>query len=444
MRLGMMCGLRRVRVLLPAVAVILAASCSGNGSTVATPAPSTAAASPSSAPAGASVPPGTGFSQALINSAVAARLIAFKAPSASDHRPGTSPKAIREAAVLFFLALAEKTDPGAAGSDGKTVDSALLAQVGNLVAGGNEPDADGGLEGWSHGLVADALVLLKNGPAWAQLPAAEQAKVALLEEALGLAGNYTYNDANNFASGLCGYGDFGKNNNPNYQDGYVGVELAAIQFFGPSAWNTMLTTFDYPAFTARLQAAGFTNAERCYQAAGAAAGPAIARPFVWMGHDASDLMGIWNQLAADTFDKPVASSVSGTSQGAAVTAHIADGSTSPVEGQCCMGHEFDSRDDSGLRSSALYVFEGWMNVTASRVVLSVLGHFSCAAATAAARYEVGSQDLIYKLAHGYVSYALNQNGILVNGSGGPSSDGPLAKGYPYDLNAYYAFAASSC
>lgn len=424
-----------------------AISCSGAATGIAAPSQSTPPTSSLSGPASDpdfSVGPGTGFSQALINSAVAAPLIAFRAPSESDHRPGTSPTAIRESAVLFFLALVEKEEPGATGGDGRTVDSALLAQVGNLVAGGNEPDADGGLEGWSHGLVADALVLLKNGPAWAQLPAAEQAKVALLEEALGLAGNYTYNDANNFSSGLCGYGDFGKNYNPNYQDGYVGVELAAIQFFGPSAWDEMLTGFNYPAFTARLRAAGFTNAELCYQAAGAAAGPAIARPFVWKGHQASDLMGIWNQLAADTFDQPVASSVSGISQGAPVTARIADGSTSPEEGKCCMGREFNSRDDSGLRSSALYVFEGWMNVTASRVVLSVLGHFICASATAAARYEVGSQDLIYKLAHGYISYALNQDGILVNGSGDPHSDGPLAKGYPYDLNAYYAFAASSC
>jgi hypothetical protein len=424
-----------------------AISCSSAAAATTAVSASGPSASPSSGPAAgvsSSVGPGTGFSQALINSAVAAPLIAFRAPSASDRRPGTSPTAIRESAVLFFLALAEKEEPAAAGDDGRTVDSALLAQVGHLVAGGNEPDADGGLEGWSHALVADALVLLKNGPAWVQLPAAEQAKVALLEEALGLAGNYTYNDANNVSSGLCGYGDFGKNYNPNYQDGYVDVELAAIQFFGPSAWNTMLTGFDYSAFTARLRAAGFTNAEQCFQAAGAAAGPAIARPFVWKGQQASDLMGIWNQLAADTFDKPVASSVAGISQGAPVTARIADGTTSPEEGKCCMGREFDSRDDSGLRSSALYVFEGWMNVTASRVVLSVLGHFSCASAPAAARYEVGSEDLIYKLAHGYISYALNQDGILVNGSGDPHSDGPLAKGYPYDLNAYYAFAASSC
>jgi Cellulose binding domain len=400
---------------------------------VSAPAPSASSSQSPGASAGTT-------SQALTNSAVTGPLIAFKAPSASDHRPGTSPTAIREAAALYYLALVSHEDRSATADDGTTVESALLAQVGHLIAGGNEPDADGGLEGWSHALVADALVLLKNGPAWSQLPAGEQAKVTLLMEALGYAGNYTYNDANNFSSGLCGYGNFSKTNNPNYQDGYVGVELAAIQYFGASAWDRMLTGFNDAAFIARLRAAGFTNAARCYSAAGSAATAAIARPFVWKGHPASDLMGIWNQLAADTFDRTVVSSVAGVSQGAAVTAHIADGTTSPEEGKCCMGHEFDSNDSSGLRSSALYVFEGWMNVTASRVVLSVLGGFDCAAATSGAQYEVGSEDLIYKLRHGYISYALNQNGIMVNDSGEPSSDGPLAKGYAYDLDAYNALA----
>jgi hypothetical protein len=431
-----------------------AVSCTGTGNGAVAVGPSlplSAPASPASAPASpasAGLAPGTSagtFSQALINSAVAGRLIAFQAPSASDHRPGTSPTALREAAALYYLALVAHQDPSAAAEDGTTVQSALLAQVGHLVAGGNEPDADGGLEGWSHALVADALVLLKNGPAWTRLPADEQVKVTLLMEALGYAGNYTYNDANNVSSGLCGYGNFSKTNNPNYQDGYVSVELAAIQYFGPAAWDTMLAGFNDAAFIARLRAAGFTNAARCYSAAGPAATAAIARPFLWKGHPATDLVGIWNQLAADTFDRPVVSSVAGTSLGAAVTAHIADGTTSPEEAKCCMGHEFDSRDSSGLRSSALYVFEGWMNVTASRVVLSVLGRFDCAAATSSARYEVGSADLIYKLRHGYISYALNQKGILVNDSGQPSTDGPLAKGYAYDLDAYHVLAGpGSC
>jgi hypothetical protein len=385
----------------------------------------------------------TSFTQADIDAAVAAPLIAFAAPTSADPRPGTSPTNILAAKVLYYLALVEYEDPDATASDGTTVDSALLAQVANLVAGGNEPDADGGLEGWSAAPVAQALLLLKNGPAWSQLPATEQSDVVLLEAAMGYAGNYTYNDANDFSSGICGFGDFNKTNNPNYQDGYVDVELAAILFFGLSTWDTMLTGFNDATETAELGAAGLTNAGGCYATVGSAANAAIDQPFVWMGHPATDPMGIWNQLASDTFDLTVTSSVTGVSNGAAVTAYIADNTTSPEQGECCMGHEFDSADSSGLRSSALYVYEGWMNVTGSRVAMTALGDFDCRAATAAAQYDVGSQDLIYKLHHGYISYALGQDGILVNDAGSPASDGPVAKGYAYDLDAYNVLASPS-
>jgi Cellulose binding domain len=383
------------------------------------------------------------FTQADINAAVAAPLIAFAAPTSADPRPGTSPANIYEAKVLFYLALVDKADPGATATDGTTVDSALLAQVANLVAGGNEPDADGGLEGWAHAPVAQALLLLKNGPAWSELPAAEQSRVALLEAAMGYAGNYTYNDANDFSSGICGYGDFSKTNNPNYQDGYVDVELAAIEFFGPATWDTMLAGFNDATVTSELDAAGLTNAGGCFEAVGSAANAAIGQPFAWMGIPATDPMGIWNQLAADTFDETVTSSVTGVSGGATVTASIADGTVSPEQGQCCMGHEFDSTDSSGLRSSALYVYEGWMNVTGSRVALTALGDFDCADAPATAQYDVGSQDLIYKLEHGYISYALGQDAVLVNDSGDPASDGPVAKGWAYDIDAYNVLAAPS-
>jgi hypothetical protein len=431
-------------------------TCTGNGAPAPTPTPTptptpspsvtsspsptgSPTGTPTGSPTGTSAPPS--FSQSDINAAVAASPIAFAAPSSSDPRPGTSPSAIMAAKVLYYLALVDYFEPGAAAASGTTVQSALLTQVASLVGGGHEPDADGGLEGWSHAPVAEALLLLKDGPSWNQVPAAEQAKVTLLMEALGFAGNYTYNDANNFSSGICGFGDFSKTNNPNYQDGYVDVELAAIQFFGAQAWDTMLANFNDASLTAQLDAAGLTNAGGCYATVGSAANAAIAPPFVWLGHTATDSMGIWNQLAADTFDKTVTSSVTGVSSGATVTAHIADNTTSPEEGQCCMGHEFDSTDSSGLRSSALYVYEGWMNVTGSRVVMSALGDFKCSAATGAAQYDVGSQDLIYKLGHGYVSYALNQAGILVNDAGAPSSDGPLAKGWAYDIDAYTALAA---
>jgi fibronectin type 3 domain-containing protein len=374
---------------------------------------------------------GSGFSQADIDSAVAAPLFAWAAPTSAVPRPGTNPVNIGEAKVVYYLALVNKQAPGTKASNGTTVDSALLAQVRSLISGGKEPDADGGLEMWGQAPVAQALLLLKNGPAWSELTSAEQNKVTLLEAAMGYGSNYTYNDANNFSSGICGYGNFKKTNNPNYRDGGVDTEIAAIQYFGASTWDSMLTSFNDATVASQLDSAGLTNAGGCFTTLGSGGNSAIQHSFVYSGHASSDLMGIWNTIAGATFDQTAKSTVG--------PAHIADGTTSPEDGQCCMGHEFNSTDSAGLRSSALYVFEGWMNVTGSRVTMSVLGNFT--ASTAVAPYHIGSLDLIYKLHHGYYSYGLNQNGVLTDDHGDPATDGPNVKGYQYDLDGYNVIVA---
>ena len=421
-----------------------------NGAGGGTPTPSS---SPTGSPTGTGGPTGSptgpaggeSFTQSDIDTAVAAPPIAFAAPTSGTPRPGTNPSDIYAAKVLYYLALVDLEDPAAAATGGTTVDSALIKQIGNLVSGGHEPDADGGLEGWSAAPVAQALLLVKDGPAWARLGASVQNKISLLMAALGYGGNYAYNDANDFSSGICGFGNFAKTNNPNYEDGYVDVELTAIEYFGAGTWDSMLAGFDDATEAAALNAAGLTNAGGCFTTAGTAANAPIQHAWLWKGHAASDPMGVWSRLAADTFDLTVTSSVTGTSNGASVTAQIADGSTSPVQGQLGMGKEFDASDSGGLRSSALYVYEGWMNVTGSRVALTATGAFQCAAATSAAQYKVGTADLTYKLDHGYLSYAASQSGVLVDDKGNPSSDGPVAKGWNFDEDAYTAdIAGQSC
>jgi chitodextrinase len=371
---------------------------------------------------------GSGFSQPEIDSAVAAPLFAWAAPTSAVPRPGTNPVNIGESKVVYYLALVDKVAPGAKATGGTTVDSALLAQVRTMISGGKEPDSDGGLEMWAQAPVAQALLLLKNGPAWSELTAPEQNKVTLLEAAMGYGSNYTYNDANSFSSGICGFGNFSKTNNPNYRDGGVDTEIAAIQFFGAANWDSMLTSFSDATVTSQLKAAGLTNSGQCFAAVGTGGNAAIARAFLYQGHHSSDLMGIWNTIAGNTFDKTAQSTVS--------PAHIADGTTSPYDGKCCMGHEFSSTDSQGLRSSALYTFEGWMNVTGSRVSMQVLGNFNPAGASNETAYHIGTLDLKYKLDHGYISHALNQSNILVDDHGNPATDGPNVKGFLYDWDAY--------
>jgi hypothetical protein len=410
-----------------------------------TPAPSPTPAptpTPSPSPSPSPSPGGTHFSQADIDSAVAAPLIGFAAPTSSAPRPGTNPTNVGESKVLYYLALVNRLQPGATATSGVSVQSALLAQVRNLVAGGHEPDADGGLEGWAHNGVAQALLLLKSTPAtWSLLSSGDQGKVSLLEAAMGYGGNYTYNDANNFSSGICGFGNFAKTNNPNYRDGYVDVELAAIQFFGGgAAWDSMLTSFDDATVASQLNAAGLTNAGGCFAQVGAAANSAIAVPFVYGGHPSSDLIGIYGSIEGFSFDKTAVSTVTGVSNGQTVTASIADGTTSPYDGQCCMEREFDSSDSGGLRSSALYAFEGWMNLLSARASMTVLGTWNCGTPQIDSTFEIGTADLMYKLLHGYISWAASQQGILVNETS-PSTDGPGIKGYAYDKDIYNSYIA---
>jgi hypothetical protein len=191
----------------------------------------------------------------------------------------------------------------------------------------------------------------------------------------------------------------------------------------------MLSGFNDATVTSQLNGAGLTNAGGCFASVGSGGNSAIAIPFVYSGHHSSDLMGIWSSIASATFDQTAASTVG--------SAHIADGTKSPYDGQCCMGHEFNSTDSSGLRSSSLYTFEGWMNVTGSMVGMEILHNFNTGNGAQNA-YHIGTLDEKYKLDHGYICQALNQNQLLVDDHGNPATDGPNIKGFLYDWDAYVA------
>lgn len=109
------------------------------------------------------------FPQAQIDSAVAASLLAFPAPPSGNPRPGDSPTEVGLAKAFYFLALVSWYNPNAKASDGTSVTSRLVASINNMVAGDNEPDANGGLEGWGHNDVAQALALVHGDSIWSQL-----------------------------------------------------------------------------------------------------------------------------------------------------------------------------------------------------------------------------------------------------------------------------------
>ncbi len=383
------------------------------------------------------------FSQSLIDQAVNQNLFSYPAPTSSSPRPGDGPAEVFASKAIYFMALVTWYYPNASASNGTSVASRLAAQIGNLVVGGHEPDANGSLEGWSHNDIAQAILLARHEPlVWNRLTVAQKAKVDLLMKALAIAGNWQFNDQNNFHSDLDGICHFQKTNNPNYREGYVGIVIAASQYFGASQLNNVFTSFDYTSFTKQLQAAGFTNILTAWAGSGAilmtsggkdncgGSGVGAKVPFVYQGVALNDPVGIYSKLALFTYQDTV------TSSGANGQAYIVGHKTSPCQGMQGMEHEFNSSDSGGPRSDALYAFEGWMNSLSTRTTMTALGIWGSGSLQQklATLMQVGSADLLYKLSVGYEGYYLGQT-RLVNQTT-PASDGPSSKGFFFDQQVW--------
>ncbi|MFB7740308.1 hypothetical protein ACFC08_39640 [Streptomyces sp. NPDC056112] len=386
------------------------------------------------------------FDQKLIDTAVAAPLIAFPFDQV---RPGTNPAVVGASKNFYFLALTAKLSPATRASDGTQVRDRLVDQVHNLVAGGHEPDANGGLEGWSHNAVAQGLALVHATPSvWAHLNHTDQDRVGLLMRSLAIAANWSFNDPNNFYTALDQVGNFQKTYNANYREGYVGVAIAADLYFGPDQLNKVFADFSYDAYVRRLTDAGFTSILATWEKTGKDAmengaadccggnGVGVRKPFVYQDVPLNDPVGIFEKLADFTYDHQVSSSVGNGK------AYIADGTTSPYEGQSGMLHEFDSSDSKGLRSDALYSYEGWMNSVTTRATMTVLGAWGqgpSQTAAVEALMRVGSGDLIYKMEHGYQGYANGAPQFVSETA--PASNGPSIKGWFFDKAVWQTLLA---
>ncbi|HLZ56393.1 MAG TPA: hypothetical protein VKR06_05545 [Ktedonosporobacter sp.] len=384
------------------------------------------------------------FDQSLIDSAVSQPLFAFPSPTSASPRPGDGPSEVFASKAIYFMALVTWYNPQAKASNGTSVASRLSAQIGNLVVGGHEPDANGSLEGWSHNDIVQAILLAKNEPiVWNGLTGVQKVKLDLLVQALAIAGNWQFNDRNNFGSDLDGLCHFNKSNNPNYREGYVGIVIAASAYFGASQLNLIFTTFSYTSFTKRLQAAGFTNIISTWAHTGATlmtgggkdacggSGAGAKQPFVYQGATLSDPVGIFSKLAFFTYQDTV------TSSGANGQAFIVGHKISPCQGLMGMEHEFNSSDSGGPRSDALYAFEGWMNSLSTRTTLTVLGLWGSGSRQQDIQtlMRVGSVDLLYKLSVGYEGHFLGQQ-RLVNETT-PATDGPSSKGFFFDQQVWH-------
>lgn len=296
-----------------------------------------------------------------------------------------------------------------------------------------EPEAQGGIGGWTHHVPAHALLLAKRTPAvWAQLSAEERARADLLMQALALAAHFCLDDDNDYYLLLDGYSLNHKSWNPNIAEGYVGAIISASLYFGPDELNAFFKSFDFDKFIARLEAANFQNIKRCWtwnpairdlmMNGGAIAvpekqvlaqgvvtrGAGVRNDFTLNGDTLREPWRLHRAQAVRLFSKAVRTRVTVNSEFTSSLMHRASPATvSPWEGQMGMLHEFESTDWDGTRTSLGYAFEGVMIDIPTATTLKLLGEWRAAEGgdMLERRMGVGIGDMLFKAREGYRSWS---------------------------------------
>jgi hypothetical protein len=320
---------------------------------------------------------------------------------------------------------------------------------------------------------------------------------------MAVLGNWGFNDANNWMTGIGLGGNFAKTNNPNFTQGYLGVMIACILYFGQAGCDSLFTNFDYDQYIAVFETFNWQNilsptswlaeidaggthytmkdlmengGDLTHASSNLGRGAGVKLPFKYLGieltGDNADPNAVMTLFTYESIgqdpptEPPDPDNLLSTSQPKPMyywavasrktapdgVAQIIDATQSPVEGELGMGYEFNSDDSAGIRSDALYTFEGWLNNVITRATLQALGVWDHRQMHLVdRRMMVGGRDLLYKLEHGYHGRALNANGpnthyrdVCVVDVVGPDftcdatdparliEGTPLEKGYVYD------------
>lgn len=336
---------------------------------------------------------------------------------------------IKRAKAVNYLALVAHQEPTAAKTGGTPlVKDRLLQQIRSVITGGKEPNANGGIAGWTHNSIAQAFVLAKNTPVvWNALTSTEKSKIDWLMRAMAVVGHLQYDDQNDYRKDMA-YWQWNKAHAVNFTEGYLGVIIAASIYFGPTTLDGYFTSFSWDTYIAQFQAFGFTNILECWQnpeqnatfnwkpvmengdpdgAGGDGAGVKNTFSYTYNGVGPVGLnnpLGIFHAHAiGKSFSRPV---INGITEGGIEKSWTWNGALhngdSPFEGQMGMCREFNSSDEGGTRSSAVYVVDGWQNSVSTRATLTALGYWDGSLADAVhTRMFIGSEDLHFKLTQGF-------------------------------------------
>ncbi len=368
------------------------------------------------------------------------RAVAEKPPRWKFVR-GTRYRELPETFAMQLVAIAAAQHPHHAVGD-TTLAASLAAKIQFFLrndgpdADGNtrEPEAQGGIGGWSHNAAAWALLIAKQTPeVWALLTADDRDRADLLMQALAVGGHFTHGDANDYHVLLDGISWYHKSWNPNHIEGYAGVMIAASFYFGADALNTFFHTFDYAVFRQQLEARQFRNILQtwenepamaallmhggAYQRPGRPAGHGrgIRQDFTYRGRTLHQPWEIYLTQADRLWSKAGRTPVRVDADRAGrLLNRRSDATVSPYEGRMGMIYEFEAMDNAGLRTSLGYAYDCVMIHLGTAAALKVTGNWpdTPTSRDVTERMAVGMADLIFKAEEGYEGWA---NGRVSSG-----------------------------
>lgn len=385
----------------------------------------TAATAPSTATAPAPAPV---FDQSLLE-----RAVAEKSPRWKFVR-GTRYRELPETFAMQLVAIAAAQNPHHQVGD-TTLAQSLATKIQFFLrndgpdADGNthEPEAQGGIGGWSHNAAAWAILIAQRTPeVWTHLTPDDRHRADVLMHALAVGGHFTHGDANDYHVLLDGISWYHKSWNPNHIEGYAGIMIAVAQYFGADNLNTFFTTFDYATFRAELVACNFQNILQTWENEPAMAsllmaggayqrpnrppghGRGIRQPFTYRGRTLHQPWQIYLTQADRLWAKAVRTQVNVDADRAGrLLQRRTDATVSPYEGQMGMVYEFEAMDNAGLRTSLGYAYDCVMIHLGTAASLKVLGLWqdNPAGHDIEQRMAVGMADLIFRAEEGYEGWA---------------------------------------
>ena len=355
---------------------------------------------------------------------------------------GTRYREMPRTFALQLLAVAAYAEPTRI-VNGQTLAAALLEKLHPILGGlpadeagdTREPEAQGGISGWTHAAPAWTFLIAKRLPSvWSQLPDDERHRVDLIMQAMAVAGHFTMGDANSYHVLLDGISAHDKSWNINITEGYVDVLIACGLYFGATELNAFFLQFDFDTFIAEADRMGLRNIVRCwthrpfirellmhgglhFQDGGkgpvpdcgqTSHGQCVRCECFFQGHRLDDSWAIHGTQAKRQFSKAVRTEVAAlTGESTRLLQRETKARYSPWEGQLGMCVEFETNDWYGIRSCLTYVFEGVMIQLGTAASMRVLGLWPD---DPTGRYieqcmAVGVSDLMFKGREGYRGWA---------------------------------------